>query len=397
MKKLATIIPMLIIAVGLFTGCTNETPNTRATALVLGAHQNFPEINLNAQDIYNNIYDTSYSYGAVSVVVVDGEPYLFSDYKFTAPDKNIDDSKRKQIAKENTEQIILESKKAIAKTPEFDTLKALIIAANSLSSKGATNSYILMYDSGFSTSGLLNFSKENLINVAPEDIVSRLQELHAIPNLNGINILWTGCGEVSGAQTVLTENYKHKLKSIWTSIIDAGGGSLTMYDNPLSSDESDAQLPHCSVIPVVQDSLELKGADLSNPIKFDENSSVKFIPDSATFIDSDAALKELEPIAIFMNENHNIEILIVGSTATSGSDEYKNSLSLQRADACKKMLITLGANPNNIQTIGIGSKSCSLRVNDLNKDGTLNESLAQHNRAVFIMDSASSVAKEFMY
>jgi len=138
MKKIVTIILMLIIAVGLFTGCTNETPNTRATALVLGAHQNFPEINLNAQDIYNNIYDTSYSYGAVSVVVVDGEPYLFADYKFTAPDKNIDNSKRKQIAKENTEQIIFESKKAIAKTPEFDTLKALIMAANSLNTKGVT-------------------------------------------------------------------------------------------------------------------------------------------------------------------------------------------------------------------------------------------------------------------
>lgn len=396
MKKLVTIILMIIIAVGLFTGCTNETPNTRATALVLGAHQNFPEINLNAQDIYNNIYDTSYSYGAVSVVVVDGEPYLFADYKFTAPDKNIDNSKRKQIAKENTEQIIFESKKAIAKTPEFDTLKALIMAANSLNSKGVTNSYMLMYDSGFSTTGLLNFSKENLINVAPEDIVSRLQELHAIPNLSGINVLWTGCGEVSGLQTKLTENYKHKLKAIWTAIIEAGGGCLTMYDNPLSSDSLDSSLPHCSVIPIIQDSLELKGADLSNPIKFDENSSVKFIPDSATFIDSCAAMTELEPIAEYLKSNPDITVLVIGTTATSGSEEYKTDLSYRRANACKDALINLGVNTSNIQIVGIGSSSCSLHANDLNADGSLNEKIAPLNRAVYIVNVSSSTAAEVL-
>ena len=396
MKKLVTIILMLIIAVGLFTGCTNETPNTRATALVLGAHQNFPEINLNAQDIYNNIYDTSYSYGAVSVVVVDGEPYLFADYKFTAPDKNIDNSKRKQIAKENTEQIILESKKAIAKTPEFDTLKALIMAANSLNSKGVTNSYMLMYDSGFSTTGLLNFSKENLINVTPEDIVSRLQELHAIPNLSGINVLWTGCGEVSDLQTKLTENYKHKLKAIWTAIIEAGGGCLTMYDNPLSSNSLDSSLPHCSVIPIIQDSLELKGADLSNPIKFDENSSVKFIPDSATFIDSNAAMTELEPIAEYLKSNPDITVLVIGTTATSGSEEYKTDLSYRRANACKDALINLGVNTSNIQIVGIGSSSCSLHANDLNADGSLNEKIAPLNRAVYIVNVSSSTAAEVL-
>lgn len=396
MKKIVTIILMLIIAVGLFTGCTNETPNTRATALVLGAHQNFPEINLNAQDIYNNIYDTSYSYGAVSVVVVDGEPYLFADYKFTAPDKNIDNSKRKQIAKENTEQIIFESKKAIAKTPEFDTLKALIMAANSLNSKGVTNSYMLMYDSGFSTTGLLNFSKENLINVAPEDIVSRLQELHAIPNLSGINVLWTGCGEVSGPQTKLTENYKHKLKAIWTAIIEAGGGCLTMYDNPLSSDSLASSLPHCSVIPIIQDSLDLKGADLSNPIKFDESSSVKFIPDTATFIDTNAALKELEPIAEYLKTNPDITILVVGTTATSGSEEYKKDLSCKRSNACKNALIDLGVSAANIQTIGIGSTPCSLHSNDLNADGTLNEKIAPLNRAVYIVSVSSSTATEIL-
>jgi len=385
-----------ILMIGIFAGCTPSETGTRATALVLGAHQNFPKVNLNAQDIYNNIYETSYSYGAVSIIVIDGEPFLFKDYKFTAPDKNIDNSKRKQIAKENTEQIILESDKAAAQTPEFDTLKALIMAANSLKSKGATDSYMLMYDSGFSTTGLLNFAKENLINVAPEEIVSRLQELHSIPDLTGIQVIWTGCGEVCGEQAKLSESYKYKLKAIWTAIIEAGGGSLTMYNNPLSSDSSDSILPHCSVIPIVQDSLDLKGADLSNPIKFDENSSVKFIQDTATFIDSNAALQELEPIAKYLKSNPDITVLVVGTTATSGSDEYRKNLSEKRSNACKNALINLGVNSANIKTAGIGSTPCSLHTDDLNDDGSLNEEIAPLNRAVYIVNVSSSTASEIL-
>ena len=396
MKKILPVILILTILMSLLTGCTTKTVDSKAIAIVLGAHQNFPEINLNAQDIYNNILDTSYSYGSVSIVVADGDPYLFADYKFTPPDKNIDNSKRKQIAKENTEQIILDAHNAIAKTPEFDTLKALIMGANSLHSKHAAVYNILMYDSGFSTTGLLNFAKENLINVEPGDIVSRLKELHSIPDLSGINILWTGCGEVSGSQTKLTENYKYKLKAIWTAIIEAGGGTLTMYDNPLSSMSSPKDLPYCTVIPVVQESLDLTGADLSNPVKFDENSSVKFISDSAMFIDPDAAYKELEPVAQYLKSNPDIDILVIGTTATSGSEEYKKNLSSKRADTCKKALIDLGADSNNIQTIGIGSISCSLHSNDLNSNGSLNETIAPLNRAVYIVNAASTTANEIL-
>jgi len=132
MKRILSFVLTVIFVTTLLTGCTTKNSRKQATSLVLGNHQNFPEINLNAQDIYNNIYNTSYSYGSVTVITVDGEPYLFADYKFNVPDKNIDNTKRKQIAKENTEQIINECKNAIAKTPEIDTLKAITMSANSL-------------------------------------------------------------------------------------------------------------------------------------------------------------------------------------------------------------------------------------------------------------------------
>ena len=396
MKRILFNIVTVILLIGLISGCYSKENSSRSIAIALGSHQYFPEINLRTKEVYNNIYDTSYAYGNVSVIVVDGDPFLYADYQFTSPTKHIDSTKRKQIATENTQQIIWESQNAMAKTPEIDTLKALIMAANVLNSKGCTDSYILMYDSGFSTTGLLNFAEENLINVDPEDIVSRLKELNSVPNLDGIRVIWSGCGEVCGAQSKLTEDYKVKLKAIWTAIIEAGGGSVTICTNALSSNTQKVSLPYCSTIPIIQDSLNLTKENLSNPIKFDENSSIKFVQDSATFIDEDAAIKELNPIAQCLKANPTINILIIGTTATSGSEEYKKDLSYKRAEACKNTLVNLGVSKEKIQTIGIGSTSCSLHINDLNSDGSLNKEIAPQNRAVYIVNTSSNTANEIL-
>lgn len=44
------------------------------------------------------------TYGNVSLVVADGEPYVAYNFELEKPDKNIDDAKRRQIAKENAQQ-----------------------------------------------------------------------------------------------------------------------------------------------------------------------------------------------------------------------------------------------------------------------------------------------------
>ena len=396
MKKIISAVLVIFLCASLFCGCTYKSAqkDTQAISLVLGVHKYYPSLNLNSKVVYDEIYDTCYGYGALSVILVDGSPYLYGDYKFTPPEgKSIDTAKRRQIAKQNTEQIIAESSMALAKTPEIDTLKSITMAADSLKSKGISNMTIVVLDSGLSTTGLLNFARENLINVDPTDIVMRLQELHAIPDLNGIHVLWTGIGEVAGEQSRLTESYRYKLLNIWKSIIEAGGGTVDFDKSPLSRETTLTNLPDCSTIPIIEDSLNLVGADLSNPIRFDENTSVKFYPDKAEFIDPVAAKEELIPIADYLRSNPGVSILIVGTTATSGSEEYRNNLSNMRAEACKSLLNSLGVS-NAITTLGIGSKPCSLHADDLNYDGSLNERIAPQNRAVYIMDANSTTANE---
>ena len=104
-----------------------------------------------------------------------------------------------------------------------------------MNSSSADVKEMLVYDSGFSTTGLLDFSSENLIEVEPAMIVERLSELHALPNLNGIKIIWTGLGEVCDEQDELSATYKHNLKNIWNEVIVAAGGEVEFIDVPLSA------------------------------------------------------------------------------------------------------------------------------------------------------------------
>lgn len=394
MKKKNFVLAIMLVLVVLMTtltGCglnNNTTPS--AVSLVLGNHEYFPKINLRAESVYQKIYDAAYSYGDCSIVVVDGNPYVAASYNITKPDANIDNAKRKQIAKQNSEQIIADGSNAYAKTAEIDTLSAIVASSALLKSSSAEVKEMLVYDSGFSTTGLLDFSSENLIDVEPALIVERLSELHALPQLNGIRIIWTGLGEVCDEQDELSSTYKYNLKNIWREVIVAAGGEVEFIDVPLSATPKVEELPSCKTIPIIQDTLELSG-NIAKPIKFGEE-TIKFLGDQAVYVSAADAKKALEPIAIFLKENATKRILIVGTTASAGKDVSCLSLSLNRANACRNTLVEMGVNESQIETLGLGRKECFLRVNDLSSNGKLVEKLASQNRAVYIFDTDSSEA-----
>ena len=170
----SVIIIVVVLLMSTLTGCgSNNTTTPSAVSLVLGNHEYFPKINLRVESVYQRIYDAAYSYGDCSIVVVDGNPYVAASYNITKPDANIDKAKRKQIAKQNSEQIIADGSKAYAKTSEIDTLSAIVCSSALLNTSSADVKEMLVYDSGFSTTGLLDFSSENLIDVEPALIVER--------------------------------------------------------------------------------------------------------------------------------------------------------------------------------------------------------------------------------
>lgn len=399
-------IAMLMSMSVVMTGCgiggngVNNTMDTsdlqHSVSMVMGVHDFFPAISLNTDSVYSQIYNACYTYGDVSAFVVDGNPYAVCDYQITKPDKNIDLAKRKQLATNNTKQIIAELSAASAKTPEIDTLTAISMSADALrGTSGEAERSMIIYDSGLSTTSLLNFATQNIIDEPAESLVSQLEERHAIPDLTGIDVVWVGIAQTCGEQESLPPSYKYKLQEIWKAILEAGGAASVTFDkSPLPDNEYSGNLPECTVVPVVTDSLDVAelvtDEEIPEVMKWDGNSNIKFCGNKAEFVDPDAAKKEMEPIASYLTSHPDDTVYIFGMTATS-ADDSGVELSLSRANACKDNLISAGVNENQIITIGMGQVENPLRTPDVDKNGEQIEELAQKNRAVIFVKKGSKL------
>ncbi len=396
MKKILSVLLISVFVLSsmfMLVGCSGkeEMPSEpESTAIVLGNHKHFPMLSLNIPSISSVIYDTCLSYGRVTAFVADGNAFLAGDYTINEPNVKVDNTKRKQLAQRNCDQIMSECSNAKAKTPEIDTLYAITQAAKSIQGSSG-NKTLLIFDSGLSTTGLLNFVEQNLIDADPDKIVEQLGEKHYIPDLEDINVVWTGIGQTCGDQTPLTENYKYKLEKLYNAILTAGGAKVTFNHEPIQGDEPEG-VPECSVVPVIEDSLDINGA-LPEVVKFDET-KISFVSDKAEFVSESDAYEALKPIADILVKNTDVKVLIVGSTATDGTPEDCRKLSQMRADKVKDTLIALHVNPNQLSTYGAGQSQTPFRVDDI-KDGKLIETEAAKNRAVYIVNSDSAVAKAF--
>ena len=192
------------------------------------------------------------TYGNVSLVVADGEPYVAYNFELEKPDKNIDDAKRRQIAKENAQQILTELPKACARTAEYDLLTAISLSADTLqSSQDGMEHTMIICDSGLSTASYLNFLESNLFETPVEAIVSKLEELHAIPELESVDVIWIGLSKTIGAQPSLDSDHKYRLEKLWEAILTAGGAqSITFDKSPVSGEGYSGDLPPSSKVPI---------------------------------------------------------------------------------------------------------------------------------------------------
>lgn len=98
-----------------------------------------------------------------------------------------------------------------------------------------------------------------------------------------------------------------------------------------------------------------------------------------------AAATNLRALASSLKEYPNTEILIVGHTDSSGSDNYNQDLSLRRADAAASYLRTYGVDATRMRTSGRGETE-AVATNDT-------EAGRQTNRRIEIAIFASQAAR----
>lgn len=419
MRKMRKAIMAAAMAVilgmsSLLTGCGTGIPgihtedvdasgkNPQSVSLVLGVHRFFPLITLNRKEIYARIYEACYTYGSVSAVTVDGEPFVSCNYDINKPDKKINEAKKKQLAKGSAEQIMAAASSTGARTPEIDTLSAITLSADTLqSTKEESEKSMIIFDSGLSTASYLNFADQALIEEPVDSIVTQLEELHAIPDLEGIEVTWFGIGQTCGEQTGLTTDYKYKLRNIWQAILEKGGAKSVDFDpSPVSAEESAMELPECSTVAVVTDGLDVTGEatekGMPKIVRWDEKSPVNFRKEQAEFTDPLAAAEQMKPVVAYLAANPDEKVYIFGMTATVYEGDLGISLSRARANACKDILIQQGVPESQLAAGGLGQRANSLRVNDVDANGVQIEEQAQKNRAVFIIRGDSEVVEELM-
>ena len=400
MKKIISLIAIVaLIAVSscCFTACSDNRKKSpvsdepAAESIVLGVHNNFPGLGTNAQTIYDHAYKVCLNYGEISYVVVEGEPSQTKTISVQKSEKDISKTKEKELAKRNANSIVQSFASLKALTPEVDTLSSIKLSASILKASSLNRKTMLVYDSGVCTTGLLSQLALDFLATDPVIVADKLESIHALPDLNGIDVYWVGLGCVSGDQQKIPDSYLYCLKAMWTEIIVRSGGTVTFDSTPITGQQADG-LPHVTAVEFPQDSLGLEAGNISDfsVISFRED-TVKFVGNKAEFFDPSSAEKALEPVAKYLKANPDKKILIAGTTAKVGAGDGKE-LSFQRTQTVMKVLLAKEVAASQIECIALGSTDNFLRVEDHNADGTLNEEMAAQNRAIYIVLADSSSA-----
>ena len=212
MSKKCILLIIAMVTTLIFTGCSKETKaedTPQSVSLILGINENFPKVNLYSEVISDSVRDAAYSYGSVSVIVADGNPYVGSDFNIQKPTKKIDNAKRIQVADDNTKQMLTQMSELTPKTSEVNLLSAIGLGADMLhAEEEGTQLQMNIVASGLCTTGLLDMTRQNIIDEPVENLITQLKEIHALPDLTGIRIVWIGFGQVSGKQDKITTNYE---------------------------------------------------------------------------------------------------------------------------------------------------------------------------------------------
>lgn len=386
----------------MMSGCPGISEKAKTNvAVVFGNRKNNPTPIVNTVTAGRIINDAIVTYGSASIVTVEGKPVSVADYTFEQQSTWVSGGtirKQQQIMREN---LISTMMSAVPTSPEADTLAAISLGARSLNVKmmeeneEVSRNVLLVLDNGLATAGSMNFTKQ-LLRVEPEMVVQMLQEEDAVPDLNGIEVVWIGCGDVSGEQDRLNSREVNNLKAIWEAVLKTGGASRITFAPDLPSNSTvDDSYPEVSEVILLRKGEEDGGwFDDGGVTIYDETSSLKFHPDSTKLVDFSGARKLLDPYAEYLNSHPDCSLLLCGTTATAG-DNYKCCVfSYSRAVAIKNLLIQMGVSESQVRCCGLGWDN-DFHVPDVDENGNLTSS-APYNRAVVILDGDSELAEELM-
>lgn len=392
-KLTSGILAMFLIILS-FSACS-ETPSDpdKSVCILYGNTRN---VGLPRDDVLENeIEQMAEAVTNCSVIVIDGNSDTYS-YSNTIKYPKAFFLTQESNNKKYVENIMQNIVKCTPDTEEIDIISALYSAEKELSKNNTENKKIVIFSSGISTTGELDFyNNPKLIEEEPEVIVNMLKKSNSLPDLDNAEVEWHGFGLVEEPQSRLTKTNEYRLKNIWEAILKA-------CDAEIVGDSINAEIGsdiNYDVEELKKDYRKVSVVDFPGIIEIDET-RVEFQEGSDKFLDEEKVYKELEPYADLMLESGCKNFYLVGSTASDGDRSGCLSLSTERAEAVKDVLCSFGVPSSYLDVYGIGRENFGgnygWRVNDLNSNGKLEGDLAQQNRKVMIIEKDSDKGNEFI-
>lgn len=395
-KVLKLMVTMIMLS--LMTGCGDKKTAQTNVALLLSNVQNNAKPDLS--DIESYVIQACSTYGYVSIISIEGKPYLAGDVEISKPLKKLSRTKLKTRANNYAAEILKTAAEVNARTEEVDLLASIKLAVRSLSAKQGEDNYILLINNGISTRGSVNLTELQIANMDVGMVVKNLKEKNELPDLRNLKlrVVWFLMGDTIPPQKDLTDENKAVLKELWKEILlEAGAESVEFKDNlPLDTDV-DMSLPKVTPVDVFTTETEVTKQDYQyspgDEMYFNEY-TIQFKKNTAELITGrDEILRLIGKLINYMKTHKEYKVMLCGTTAKFGTQEGCVELSKQRADMLKNnVFIAEGIEEERIISVGLGYDNI-FHLQDIDEKGELNENMAKRNRAVIILNYDSEKAK----
>lgn len=226
--------------------------------------------------------------------------------------------------------------------------EAILRTASFLEGTGAENPLIIVYGSGLSDTGTVNFAFDNLLSKDNDYITEKLKVSNVRKDgYSNISLVWLGAGQslVTNEQSMLFETWKNKVQDIYTSALGYVGITPD-YKSINISDGATSVRTDFSVNPT------MIPEELKPGYKLSLNESIaRFKPDMAELYNYDEVKEALTEFAKSFNATPNIRVKITGyQTVCAKSQE----LSINRANTIRNVLVNeLHVNASRIVVDGV--------------------------------------------
>jgi outer membrane protein OmpA-like peptidoglycan-associated protein len=363
------------------TSCATVTDECQATSpdaalvLIVGVHQNVPAPDV-PKALACRLQATIATENPVTVIGVDGTPEVELAERF--PVNNSNATVRGDDIERAIATVLGAVRHAAASSDGSALLAAVALAADQARSDRTPNAHLVLVDSGLADTGL-DLTQPGLLGADPEEVANFLAEQGALPDLTGLSIELVGFGYATAPQEPLTQAMRDSTIKIWTAVLTrAGATSVIVTPVPRTGEGPDTSYS-TRTVPIPEPTSWTQ--DTGGPIVYDDTSALGFQPNSTELRDPAAALATLQPLALWLVAESSRGAEIVGTTSSWGTEEDRATLSKERAEAIRVLVVGLGASPDQINTRGAGYTA---HPPDRAPDGSLDPVAAARNRAVRI-------------